>query len=316
MSLLARVVLVFLIFSPALPTAAGIPKLVNKGDLVFQAGRFTKAGGLGSLRAGDLRHASKAENISGLLDLAIREGRIDPIRAMQLRGPYQVMESGDLLLFTCLRHQACQPEQFRKILSVSHFHAEVVRRSPGLGPIQANQEVGALTERLMHRYFESSGWTRVQGEVGRQGIDGLYVQIRRGVVKDVLIAESKYNTSVMKSTGAGMQMSPDWVRRKVENLRARFPDEKFYTDIQRFVDNASYRALLWEAKIDEEVLQISLTKLIGKGGAVERSTASSIDGLRAVPVSRIQLDAPANDFEKRLLGWIVEELDSIGELPD
>ena len=316
LSLFARIFLLGLIFLPALSPAAGLTALATKGDLVFQAGRFTKAATLGTLQAADLRHATKAENVSGLLDLAGREGRLDAIQALQLRRPFQAMESGDLLLLTCLRHPGCQPEKFREIVSVSRFHAEAVRRNPGLGLTQANHEVGALTERLMHRYFESGGWTRVQGEVGRQGIDGLYVQIRRGVVKDVLIAESKYNTSVMKSTGSGTQMSPDWIRRKVENLRARFPDEKVYPDIQRFVDNGSYRALLWEVRIDQEVLQVSLTKLIGKGGAVERSMDPSTDGLRTVPVSRIHLDAPANDFEKRLLGWVAEELDSIGELPD
>ena len=308
----ARIILVGLVFLPALSPAASLTALATKGDLVFQAGRFTKAATLGTLQAADLRHATKAENISGLLDLAGREGRLDAIQAIQLRRPFQALESGDLLLLTCLRHPGCEPEQFQRIVSLSWLHSEVVRRSPNLRYVRANQEVGALNERVMHRFFESSGWTRLPGEVGRQGIDGLYVKLDRGVVKDVLIAESKYNSSLLQSTNYGSQMSTEWVARKIESLRTRFPNEALYADIQKFVDRGSYRAVLWKLRFDESAMHVSLIKLKGKGREVEMLVDSPIDGVQALPVKRIALSAPANDYERQFLQWVNDELDIVG----
>ena len=298
----------------ATATAAGISSLANKGDLVFQAGRYSKVGGLRTLKLADLRHATKAENISGLLDLGIRENRVDPIQAIQLRRVYQSVAAGDELLLTCLRHATCQPEVFIRIQGMSRLHADVIRRSPGLSIVRANQEVGALTERLMHRFFQGSGWTRVQGEVGRQGIDGLYVKWQKGVVRDVLIAESKYNTSVLQPTNHGTQMSSDWVARKVANLQAQSPGDPVYTAIRKFVDNGSYRAVLWQLKVDESAISVSLTKLIGKGREVTYMSDNVVDGLPALPLSPIKFGNPASKFESEFLHWFRDELDAIGSL--
>jgi len=76
---------------------------------------------------------------------------------------------------------------------------------------------------MMVRYFEHSGWTRIDGQVGRTGFDGLFVKYEDGVIKDVLIAESKYNTSTLQSTNFGVQMSEEWIRRKMVEIKARFP---------------------------------------------------------------------------------------------
>ena len=286
--------------------------VASKGDLVFVAGRYAKVARLATLTVADLKHATKIENITGLLELAAKENRIDPILMLKLRGPYQALQSGDILLFTCLRHPGCEPEQFQRVASLSWLHSEVVRRSPGLRHVRANQEVGALNERVMHRFFEGSGWTRVQGEVGRQGIDGLYVKLDRGVVKDVLIAESKYNSSLLQSTNYGSQMSTEWVARKIESLRTRFPNEALYADIQKFVDSGSYRAVLWKLRFDESALHVSLIKLKGKGREVEMLVDSPIDGVQALPVKRIALNAPANSYERQFLQWVNDELDMVG----
>ena len=285
-----------------------------KGESVFRAGGYSRQARLGTLTLKDIGHASKIENINGLIDLAQIENRIDPIQAIRFSYLYQQMDQGHVLLLTCLRHPGCRPDVFYDVVQTSPLHAQIVRRNPTLGFVQANQEVGALTERMMHRYFEGSGWTRIEGEVGRQGIDGLYVKLREGVVRDVLVAESKYNTSSLQPTQVGYQMSPEWVRSKVDALQRKYPQEKLYNNIDRFVDASSYRAVLWQLRMDEDAIHISLTKLIGKGRDVERSHAVPLEGVFGPESSRISLYKPSNRHEAQVVQWFYEELDAVGSV--
>jgi len=67
--------------------------------------------------------------------------------------------------------------------------------------------------------FQPEKWQKIEGEIGRNGIDGLYVRRHKtGEIKKVLIGESKYGTSVLGRTKYGRQMSQLWVERKVERL--------------------------------------------------------------------------------------------------
>lgn len=311
-----RVALTLIVCLAAMASHASAVSVVTRGDEAFRAGSYVKVGRLVSLHLDDLRHASKADNIDGLLELAKQEKRIDTIRMMQLRPLFLKKEAGDQLLLTCLRHETCQPEIFSRIQATSRLHSDIVCRNPSLRFVKTNQEVGALTERLMHRFFEGSGWTRVPGEVGRQGIDGLYVKLDGGIVKDVLIAESKYNTSILQSTNHGTQMSADWVTRKIANLQARSPGDSVYTAIRELVDKGGYRAVLWQFKVNDDEISVALTKLVGKGRTVTPEFGGVIDGVPSVSLTPIKFGSPTNKFESDFLGWYRDEIDGIGALLD
>jgi len=190
----------------------------------------------------------------------------------------------------------------------------VVRRKPGLNASQVAHEVGAITERLMNRYFLSTKWTRVEGQVGRAGLDGLYVKREGNVITDVLIAESKYNTSPLGMTKHGTQMSDDWTRRKIVELKARFPDAPVYDEVERYIDSGSYRAVLWNLKVDDDVLFVKISKVKGKGGNVEVIDAAGTDvaDLWTHPTNTIPLDSPRQGFEAQMVRWYRAELNALG----
>ncbi len=100
----------------------------------------------------------------------------------------------------------------------------MVTRNPALGKVQVNHAVGTINESLMDRFYTSSGWKSVSGQVGRTGIDGFLMKMDdSGVVRDLLIVESKYNRSMLKPTNRGMQMSDVWVRKKSRSCAKRSP---------------------------------------------------------------------------------------------
>lgn len=286
-------------------------------QFVFKAGSYQKVGRLASLSAKDLRFASKVENVHGLLELAEQEHRIDPIQMMQLSRSFSSTSHGDSLLLTCLHNTKCQPAEFIKAVNTSKLHEEVVIRNPGLGLVLVSHVVGALNENLMIRYFKFSGWTRVEGQVGRTGFDGLFVKYENGVIKDVMIVESKYNTSQLQSTNHGLQMSEQWVRRKMVELKEHFPNDDVYEKIDKFIQAGSYRAVLWNLKVEDDALKIGLGKVKSKGGMVDIEVAkgTDIEGLSSPFTNSIKLNAPRNKFEEQVLSWYNDELAAVGRVP-
>ena len=80
---------------------------------------------------------------------------------------------------------------------------------------------GNVTENFMHDYFKKSGWKQIPGEIGSNGIDGLYIKKNKsGVIIDVMCAESKFNKSTLGTINKGMtkQMSKKWCLSKLDNL--------------------------------------------------------------------------------------------------
>jgi len=315
MSATSKLLLVLLVgLLPLSSSGAGVA-LVHNLEHVFKAGNHVKVARIASLHAEDLRYATKTENINGLLELAQSENRIDPIQMMQLSRSYASAANGDSMLLACLQNAKCQPDKFVEIANTSRLHAELVKRNPGLGPVQANHAVGALTENLMIRYFEHSGWTRIDGQVGRTGFDGLFVKYEDGVIKDVLIAESKYNTSSLQPTNFGVQMSEEWIRRKMVELKERFPNDGLYPKIDPFIETGAYRTVLWNLKIEGDALKIGISKVKSKGGTVDiaGATGSDIESLSVPFTNSIKLKAPRNNFEQQVLGWYNDELAAIGK---
>ena len=110
---------------------------------------------------------------------------------------------------------------------------------------------GDVTENIMHDYFKKSGWSQLEGNVGRNGIDGLYVKRKNGVISNVLFVESKYNTSKLaKLTDGSQQMSKQWLLKKLDNLivnSKKNSNKSFqeYKTILEFVKYDQYKSRLW-----------------------------------------------------------------------
>lgn len=286
---------------------AGGGAVATKSILTFKAGNYTKSGAsISSLAVKDLRYATKSENVAGLLDLAQNESRLDTIKAIELSGPFSSMWRGDELLLKCLKKAQCKPETVYSIAKNSDTHAEVLARNPNLGPTQVNHAVGEINERLMLRFYENSGWKAVDGQVGRTGFDGLFVKYDdAGSIRDLLIVESKFNTSTLKSTNHGRQMSDEWVRKKIQDLLIKSPESQTYQEIERMIDQRAYRARLWNLKADNGKASIELKSIHNKDDSVALLNVADAEGLPRV----IDFQAPRNDFERRFANWYFEELD-------
>lgn len=309
-ALLIKLLVLSFIF--AVPTAhgGGVALTERVLEKTFKAGKYERRAQLAMLGANDLSHASKVDNIHGLLELAEAENRIDPVQMLRYSRLYSKQEQGDHLLLGCLKVITCNPEHFLGIKSSSALHSEVVLRNPSLGIIQANHAVGAINENLMVRFFKDSGWESIPGQVGRQGIDGLFVKREGGVIKEVMIVESKYNTGMLQPTNHGIQMSEQWVKRKLLELRVNSPNNSDYKAIEEFVNVGAYRAILWNLKVENGSLRIGLGKVRSKGGGIDIRPLAD-DEERQISTSlikEIRIATPKNGFEEKFIGWYKQEL--------
>lgn len=291
---------------------AGAVAAASKG---FKAGNyFKRAATIATLSRVELKHATKNENIDGMLELASAERRwnLDETFKLQVWERYNAIPDGDLLLLGCLKEPKCEPRVCADIAKLSDLHREVLLRQPARNLTQANQAVGDISEQVMIRHFESTGWTRIEGQVGRSGIDGLFVKRNAdGVVREVLAVESKYNTSALQPTNHGQQMSREWVEKKLRNLRERQPDEATYRKVEELVNGGHYRARLWTMRVDKGEIQIALQRV--------RSASDRVDeliddlGTRvSVPPEVIRISAPRDSFEKTIADAYQQALHGLG----
>jgi hypothetical protein len=156
---------------------------------------------------------------------------------------------------------------------------------------------GASAECVMHKFYTNSGWTQIEGEIGRNGIDGLYFKKKNDVIKDVLVAESKWNTSRLGRSGknkAVRQMSQEWVLRTMNKLIHKMPSQT-YSTLKRFIENNQYRARLFRLKPKRNnTIQISIYKIKNKG-------LKAFDEIKDRQLPSIQMNAPRNSFERGIL---------------
>jgi hypothetical protein len=149
----------------------------------------------------------------------------------------------------------------------------------------------------MHKFYSNSGWIQVEGEIGRNGIDGLYYKKKNNVIKDVLVAESKWNTSRLGRSGKNktvMQMSQEWVLRTMNKLIKKMPS-KTYTTLKQFIEHNQYRARLFKLKPKyDSSIQISIYKIKNKG-------LKAFDRIKDTQLSPIDINAPKNSFEQGMV---------------
>ena len=183
---------------------------------------------------------------------------------------------------------------FILILSISQ-----AREIPRDSLIQGRLNIinGASTECVMHNFYTQSGWTPIKGEIGRNGIDGLYYKKKNGTIKEVLVAESKWNTSRLGRSGknkAVKQMSQEWVLRTMNKLIKKMPSHTYNT-LKRFIENNQYRARLFRLKPKtDNTIQISIYKIKNKG-------MKAFDEIKDTQLPPIDINAPKGNFEKRMV---------------
>lgn len=126
---------------------------------------------------------------------------------------------------------------------------------------------GASAECVMHKFYTNSGWIQIKGEIGRSGIDGLYYKKKGNTIKEVLVSESKWNTSRLGFSGknkAVKQMSQEWVLRTMNKLIKKNPT-MHYATLKRFIEANQYRARLFKLKPKaNNTIQITIYKIKNK----------------------------------------------------
>lgn len=153
---------------------------------------------------------------------------------------------------------------------------------------------GASAECVMHYFYVSNGWTQIEGEIGRNGIDGLYYKKKNNTIKEVLVAESKWNTSRLGFSGKNKtikQMSKEWVLRTMDRL-VRKMDSHTYRILRKLISHDQYRSRLFKMKpVEDSSIQITIYKIKNKG-------LTAFDEIRDTQLRPIDINAPKSNFEK------------------
>lgn len=292
--------------------SANALSVVKYADSYDNINTISKATKLSNITYKTLSANSKVENIQDLLSLAVKENKLGYTEQFKYRGLYQSMENGDKILLKCLKHTSCNINNYSKIMTNSSLHRQVALQSPSMNLATANHAVGAINENIMNKYFKSQGWTKIEGEVGRNGIDGLYIKKNKdGIIRDVLVAESKYNRSGLQHTNNGKQMSNQWVLKKIKDLEVKYPNNHDYYVIEQYVNNNIYRSLLWNLKVQDDNLVISLKKIHDKEGIV---SAEKLKGSEMMKINyngnqNISINNPETAFHKQIISWYKDEID-------
>lgn len=185
------------------------------------------------------------------------------------------------------------------LLSLLLFTSLIARDIPSDSKIQGRLNIvnGASAECVMHKFYTNSGWIRIKGEIGRNGIDGLYYKKKNGIIKEVLVSESKWNTSRLSRSGKNKtvkQMSQEWVLRTMDKLIKKM-DNKTYHTLREFISHDQYQARLFRLKPKaDNTIQISIYKIKNKG-------LKAFDEIRDTQLPPIDINAPRNSFERDMV---------------
>lgn len=156
---------------------------------------------------------------------------------------------------------------------------------------------GASSECVMHTFYAKSGWKKIEGEVGRNGIDGLYYKKKHGSIREVLVAESKWNRSKLGKSGKRKlvkQMSQEWILRTLNRLQYYKPLPE-YTTIVTLVKNGHYRARLFKmTPVGKDKVAVSIYKIQNKG-------FKTFDTFLERRLRPMIMGKPKNSFERDLL---------------
>lgn len=254
---------------------------------------------------------SKVEQVSFLVERARLTGRISSVRSLWLQKQFNKIPGGEKILQQCLIDPKCEPEkvvkrvkdyssktgafpslQISQMIAKDDLYYRLAMKTPNSTPTQLKLEAGKIAEDLMDKNFKNSGWVKLEGEVGRNGFDGLYVKLDKSEnIKKVMIVESKYGNARLKRTVDGAtQMSKKWSIKKVDALIKKYPNDPKYKQIKEHIlkEHAKYRIYRLQAKngklyqaiekINPKEENVSISKLTGNERyKVNRTQNSEID---------------------------------------
>jgi len=115
---------------------------------------------------------------------------------------------------------------------------------------------GDVSERLVNetllRQLQGSGnWHMIRPRLGSQGIDGILVRFdARGDPRQIMVAETKYNTSRLGMTADGVQMGGPWRRSRLRALAGRYSEVAEEVDAGRVTFEAAGRMLSPHNQLD------------------------------------------------------------------
>lgn len=92
--------------------------------------------------------------------------------------------------------------------------------------VTPNAYKGNLGEGLVEKVFlnehllQSGNWQSITPRFGPQGLDHLWIKLdKNGLIRDILVGETKYNTSTLnRFTKDGVQMGDTWIRQRLQRL--------------------------------------------------------------------------------------------------
>ena len=156
---------------------------------------------------------------------------------------------------------------------------------------------GYSSECVMHKFYTNTGWVQLEGEIGRNGIDGLYYKKKNGVIREVLVAESKWNKSRLGWSGKNklvQQMSQQWILRTLDKLQKHKPLPEYQT-IKKLVQHNQYRARLFKMfPVGKDKIQIHIYRIKNKG-------VNTFDTFSENKLKSITMTHPQNSFEREIL---------------
>jgi len=156
---------------------------------------------------------------------------------------------------------------------------------------------GASSECVMHSFFKRSGWKRIEGEIGRNGIDGLYYKNRGSVISEVLVSESKWNNARLGRSGKNKvirQMSKEWILNTLSKLEKKYT-KPIYPKLKKLIAYKQYRARLFTVKPRGK--RFIVIRLFN----IKNRSLSTFDLEDYQSLEAIDLHHPRNSFEREIL---------------
>ncbi len=181
------------------------------------------------------------------------------------------------------------------LLTLTIFITSLLSEPLSDNKIQARLNIlhGNTSECLMHKFYTNTGWVNIEGEVGRNGIDGLYYKSKNNIIREVLVSESKWNKSRLGRSGKNKllkQMSQQWIIKTLNRLQKYKPLPQ-YKAIKKLIEHNQYRARLFKVfPRDEDKIQIVIYRLKNKG-------VNEYDKIIESKLNPIIITAPKNSFE-------------------
>ena len=270
----------------------------------------------GSIKESELFTKIGAKNLDVVLENAVMIHRISSIDKYRLHALYGKWKNGGAFLAKCLAIKGCNPYKFYKeVYNKPPLYRHIYLKYPNISQTLLIQKVGQVNEKIMDKYFERTGWKKINGEVGRNGVDGLYVKYDKyGNIKDVMLVEAKYNKSMISKTVDGSkQMSKEWSIKKLDELIKKHPNNPEYKIIKDRILSNNYRARLWKMSEKDGKLNIELKKIIPqqKDIKIENLTGSEKTKINYKDNFSIDISNPKTPFQKEVLNWYKEAIEEI-----